>query len=129
MKRQIVYIVDLNFTYDINSTLEIHHTRDCKLVAKYCLPSRHAIRTATAVICYTALNVDLVCDPDVQERSGSSMPSILNRMETKQSPPTYNKTNKFTDVFQVIVDAYGVASYLEVNPGTTHLSSRLIFHL
>jgi len=53
----------------------------------------------------------------LQERSGSSMPSILNRMETKQSPPTYNKTNKFTDVFQVIVDAYGVASYLEVNPG------------
>jgi len=56
------------------------------------------------------------CD-GVQERSGSSMPSILNRMETKQSPPTYNKTNKFTNVFQTIVDAYGVATYLEVNPG------------
>jgi V-type H+-transporting ATPase subunit a len=50
------------------------------------------------------------------ERSGSSVPSILNRMETKQPPPTYNKTNKFTDVFQGIVDSYGVATYLEVNP-------------
>jgi len=63
------------------------------------------------------LAVDLDLGWYVQERSGSSMPSILNRMETKQSPPTYNKTNKFTDVFQAIVDAYGVASYLEVNPG------------
>lgn len=63
------------------------------------------------------LKYDVVHDVNVQESSGSSMPSILNRMETKQSPPTYNKTNKFTDVFQAIVDAYGVASYLEVNPG------------
>lgn len=52
-----------------------------------------------------------------QERSGSSVPSILNRMTTKQEPPTYNRTNKFTSGFQAIVDAYGVASYREINPG------------
>lgn len=50
------------------------------------------------------------------ERSGSNVPSILNRMETSQVPPTYNKTNKFTKVYQTIVDSYGVASYLEINP-------------
>ncbi|EEC18461.1 vacuolar proton ATPase, putative [Ixodes scapularis] len=50
------------------------------------------------------------------ERSGSTVPSILNRMETKETPPTYNRTNKFTSGFQNIVDAYGVASYREVNP-------------
>ncbi|XP_064472298.1 V-type proton ATPase 116 kDa subunit a 1-like isoform X2 [Ornithodoros turicata] len=50
------------------------------------------------------------------ERSGSSVSSILNRMETKETPPTYNRTNKFTSGFQNIVDAYGVASYREVNP-------------
>ncbi|CAD5123273.1 DgyrCDS11632 [Dimorphilus gyrociliatus] len=50
------------------------------------------------------------------EASGSSVPSILNRMATRESPPTYNRTNKFTSGFQSIVDAYGVAVYREVNP-------------
>ncbi|XP_041371566.1 V-type proton ATPase 116 kDa subunit a1-like [Gigantopelta aegis] len=50
------------------------------------------------------------------EQSGSSVPSILNRMITKQEPPTYNRTNKLTQGFQAIVDAYGVASYREINP-------------
>ncbi|CAB0036337.1 unnamed protein product [Trichogramma brassicae] len=50
------------------------------------------------------------------ERSGSSVPPILNRMETFEDPPTYNRTNKFTKGFQVLIDAYGVASYREMNP-------------
>lgn len=52
----------------------------------------------------------------LQERSGSSVPPILNRMETFEDPPTYNRTNKFTKGFQVLIDAYGVASYREMNP-------------
>uniref|UniRef100_A0A8C1XGE5 V-type proton ATPase subunit a n=1 Tax=Cyprinus carpio TaxID=7962 RepID=A0A8C1XGE5_CYPCA len=48
--------------------------------------------------------------------SGSTVPSILNRMQTKQTPPTYNKTNKFTSGFQSIVDAYGISNYREINP-------------
>lgn len=54
---------------------------------------------------------------DDQERSGSTVPSILNRMQSKQTPPTYNKTNKFTSGFQNIVDAYGMGTYREMNPG------------
>ncbi|XP_054456911.1 V-type proton ATPase 116 kDa subunit a 1-like isoform X10 [Anoplopoma fimbria] len=50
------------------------------------------------------------------ERSGSTVPSILNRMQTKQTPPTFNKTNKFTSGFQNIVDAYGIGNYREINP-------------
>ncbi|XP_066998740.2 V-type proton ATPase 116 kDa subunit a 1 isoform X4 [Anabrus simplex] len=50
------------------------------------------------------------------ERSGSSVPPILNRMDTFENPPTYNRTNKFTNAFQALIDSYGVASYREVNP-------------
>ncbi|CAH2071915.1 unnamed protein product, partial [Iphiclides podalirius] len=50
------------------------------------------------------------------ERSGSSVPPILNRMETAEEPPTYNRNNKFTSAFQHLIYAYGVATYREVNP-------------
>lgn len=50
------------------------------------------------------------------ERSGSSVPPILNRIDNFENPPTYNRTNKFTKAFQALIDAYGVASYREMNP-------------
>ncbi|KAL3117088.1 hypothetical protein niasHT_007491 [Heterodera trifolii] len=50
------------------------------------------------------------------DESGSTVPSILNRMDTAESPPTYNRTNKFNQGFQAIVDAYGIANYREINP-------------
>ncbi|XP_063218129.1 V-type proton ATPase 116 kDa subunit a 1 isoform X2 [Bacillus rossius redtenbacheri] len=50
------------------------------------------------------------------ETSGSSVPPILNRMQSFEEPPTYNRTNKFTNGFQALIYAYGVASYREVNP-------------
>ena len=50
------------------------------------------------------------------EQSQTNVPSILSVMSTRQSPPTFHRTNKFTAGFQTIIDAYGVAKYREINP-------------
>uniref|UniRef100_A0A0C9RVH1 V-type proton ATPase subunit a n=1 Tax=Wollemia nobilis TaxID=56998 RepID=A0A0C9RVH1_9CONI len=49
--------------------------------------------------------------------SNSQVGTIFHVLNTKESPPTYFRTNKFTTAFQEIVDAYGVAKYQEANPG------------
>lgn len=53
---------------------------------------------------------------DVNNRAGLSVPSIINVIHTNKTPPTYLKTNKFSEAFQTIVNAYGTATYQEVNP-------------
>lgn len=54
---------------------------------------------------------------DVTEQARLQVPSIINELKTTKTPPTYIKTNRFTEGFQTIVNAYGVAKYREVNPG------------
>lgn len=49
--------------------------------------------------------------------SNSQVGAIFQVLHTKESPPTYFRTNKFTSAFQEIVDAYGIAKYQEANPG------------
>jgi V-type H+-transporting ATPase subunit a len=48
--------------------------------------------------------------------SNSQVGSIFQVLRTKEMPPTFFRTNKFTTAFQEIVDAYGVAKYQEANP-------------
>ncbi|VDM68930.1 unnamed protein product [Strongylus vulgaris] len=62
------------------------------------------------------------------ETSGSTVRPVLNVLETPEVPPTYNRTNKFTEVFQGIVDSYGIATYRELNPAPfTIISFPFIF--
>lgn len=58
-----------------------------------------------------------------QNACGSSIHSFMNVINTTEDPPTYNEVNKFTRGFQNLIDAYGVASYREANPGNVQRSS------
>jgi len=50
------------------------------------------------------------------ERSGALTPSILQIIDTEDEPPTYFQPNKVQAAFQVIVEAYGIPHYREINP-------------
>ncbi|CAO3649431.1 unnamed protein product [Cunninghamella blakesleeana] len=57
------------------------------------------------------------------DASGTSLSAIITELRTNKKPPTYQRTNKFTEGFQNIIDAYGIARYREVNPGIFTLIS------
>lgn len=49
------------------------------------------------------------------QRSGARI--VMHSIETREKPPTFFRTNKYTAAFQGIIDSYGTARYKEVNPG------------
>ncbi|XP_031409261.1 V-type proton ATPase 116 kDa subunit a isoform X3 [Meleagris gallopavo] len=121
---------------------KIHKISDCFHCHVYPYPESEASRADTLNGLVSQIQDLSVCSLDVTEKcliaevwcpvqdltqvqealrqgsykSGSSVECFVQRIPTLESPPTLIRTNKFTAGFQSIVDAYGVASYQEVNP-------------
>lgn len=74
------------------------------LVAEGWVPTRDIPRIQTAL-------------RQASETAGTTVSAILHELKSAKDPPTFHRTNKFTVGFQSIIDAYGMASYQEVNPG------------
>ena len=91
----------------------------CECVCLVSLPNMYTCCIMLQDWVRGSLYLPCLSSPWMQERSGSTVPSILNRMSTNDAPPTYFKTNKFTRGYQAIVNSYGVANYGEVNPSTS----------
>ena len=58
---------------------------------------------------------DLAKVQSILEQVGiSGAVPTMHELHTTKDPPTFHRTNKFTEEFQTIIDSYGVAKYREV---------------
>mmetsp|Transcript_38928 Transcript_38928/g.153979 ORF Transcript_38928/g.153979 Transcript_38928/m.153979 type:complete len:746 (-) Transcript_38928:522-2759(-) len=69
-------------------------------------------------------DVRLALDRAVR-RANAQVPSMVEERKpsSRETPPTYYRINKFTEIFQTIVESYGVAQYHEVNPAPFLITS------
>lgn len=61
-------------------------------------------------------SINLALERAIQN-AGTSVAPVLEILKAREQPPTFHLTNKFSEGFQSIIDAYGYATYQEVNPG------------
>jgi V-type H+-transporting ATPase subunit a len=90
--------------YHTMNLFEYDPARKC-LIAEGWLPSNDL----------TSVHAALRNIGDVSSGGSSAVP-IMNDLRTGKEPPTFHRTNKLTEEFQMIIDSYGIAKYREVNP-------------
>ena len=93
--------------YDSLNRFSYDNTRRT-LIAEAWVPSQDLPRIRSAI-------------NDVNMCAGHSVPSIISEVRTGRTPPTYLRTNRFTEAFQAIINAYGTCTYKEINPALPSL--------
>ena len=89
-------------TYHALNSFSIDVTRKCLVAEGWC-PVSAKTRVREALLL-------------ANRNSSAQMGTVFQPLPTREQPPTYYETNKVTEVFQGIVEAYGIARYREVNP-------------
>ena len=89
-------------TYHALNTFSVDVTRKCLVAEGWC-PAAAKPRVREALLA-------------ANRAASAQMGTVFQPLPTREQPPTYYATNKVTEVFQGIVEAYGVARYREVNP-------------
>ena len=89
-------------TYHALNTFSVDVSRKCLVAEGWC-----------PVVAKTRVREALL---SANRSASAQMGTVFQPLPTRDTPPTYYATNKVTEVFQGIVEAYGVARYREVNP-------------
>ena len=94
MKEKAIFVTLNMFNYDV--------THKCLIAEGWCPEAdmdnvRKALREGTSM-------------------SRASVQSVLHKVQTKETPPTYFRNEPIAKGTQAIVDAYGMARYKEFNP-------------
>jgi len=103
LRTWLVKVRKMKSIYDTLNCLNVDVTNKC-LIAECWLPIadvgliKEALRKGNSV-------------------TGGSMEPVVNMVDSPGDPPTFFKRNKFTNGFQNLIEAYGEATYREVNPG------------
>ncbi|CCH59198.1 hypothetical protein TBLA_0B03580 [Henningerozyma blattae CBS 6284] len=104
---------ELNFWFqDIAREKSVYETLN-----KFSSDSNRKILIAEGWVPKDQIYILQQCMDQMIARLGIDSPSIIQIVETNKTPPTYHRTNKFTEGFQNICDCYGIAKYREVNAG------------
>ncbi|XP_061581193.1 T cell immune regulator 1, ATPase H+ transporting V0 subunit a3b [Cololabis saira] len=97
--------------------VRVQKCKAIQMVLNLCSPSVTDKCLIAEAWCPTTKLPELQCAlREGGRKSGSTVDSFYNRLPSSTPPPTQFPLNSFTAGFQNIVDAYGVASYREVNP-------------
>ncbi|XP_012548934.2 V-type proton ATPase 116 kDa subunit a 1 isoform X1 [Bombyx mori] len=112
----IVQVKKAKAIYHTMNLFSLDITKKC-LIGQCWIPERDLMRVQDILV-------------ECSETIGTNVPSFISKTTFSMSPPTFNRTNKYTHGFQVLINAYGDSMYRELNPALyTIISFPFLFAL